>query len=258
MKVSVENETFGEWLTLRVPASAFPGTSHGWSLTASAGIDTDTQDGAEYKDWCDAAVDFEFAPGDDIAAATTTFEAPTISISSLEVTTAGSNYTLTVTGTTTGSVEEVRVSMGLYSAGNAASAGRWKFSDYWFEESLSEGDPAVLLARGGSAWAEWTFTRTYDNGDLLGLMYCDATARVLKVEARAISYSGRWGHVNQSFEPPTLTLGCPGRKGPGGDGFLTLSGITGAGPALAVAAAMAMVGVGVTAHWLRKRRDRPR
>jgi hypothetical protein len=257
--VSLANETSGAWLTLRSPAAAFPGTSNGWSLKASAGIDTDSDDFSDYKDWCELSLDFEFAPDDDIAAATTPFGAPTISISSLEVATTGSQYTLTVKGTTTGSVGEVRVSMGLYAVGITVDAGRWKFSDYWFEQSLSEGDPAVLLARGGSSWAEWTFTRTYDNGDLFDLFYyCGATARELKVEARAISDDGSWGHVNGSFQPPTLNYGCPpsmGRGGGGGGGS-TVPAVAGASPTLAVAAvALASVGVGAAVLGVRKRKE---
>jgi len=253
--VSLANETSGAWLTLRSPAAAFPGTSNGWSLKASAGIDTDSDDAADYKDWCEGSLDFEFAPDGDIAAATTPFGAPTMSISSLDVATTGSQHTLTVKGTTTGSVGEVRVSMGLYAVGITVNAGRWKFSDYWFEESLSEGDPAVLLARGGSSWAEWTFTRSYDNGDLLDLFYyCDATARELKVEARAISGDGSWGHVNGSFQPPTLNFRCPPSMGRGGGGS-TAPAVAGASPTLTVAAvAVAGAGVLAAALWIRKRK----
>jgi hypothetical protein len=244
--VFVANETSGAWLTLRAPAADLPGTSNGWSLKASAGIDLDLDDSVEYKDWSEASPDFEFAPDGDIAAAATPYGAPTISISSLEVATTGSQYTLTVQGTATGSVGEVRVSMGLYEVEATTNAGHWKFSDYWFEQSLPEGDPAVLLAGVGSSWAEWTFTRTYDKGDLLGLFeHCGARAGELKVEARAIGDDGSWGHVNRSFEPPTMTLGCPGSKGGGSEG-----------PFLAgAAAAVALVAVAAVAFWLRRPKE---
>ena len=211
---NANNTTEGSWLTIWVPNAQYGGRTGGWDLEIEATENTDMTGSDELVDWGTLDTSEEYTDSEDISLEHTPFSSPTVAITAVNVSQNGAKWRVVAEGTTSGSVAELRVAMGVRLTSFGSSS--WLYSDYWVEQTMSGGDVNVALEKVNGSWAQWKFTRDYTEDEIKGILGDLFTLHEAKLEVRAIAESGQWGHASSQFQPTTVGSGTGSSSGGSG------------------------------------------
>lgn len=233
----------GSALTVTAPLALFANFTEGWELTAEAEYDLEGY-------WFDNA-DLDVGGGallpQDISGDGTPFTSPAVAITSVLVQGSGTPFRVTVVGTTSGGVDELRVAIGDKTSFGGFTT--WSWRGWWREENKSAGDSNASLEKVGGSWFQWKFTLDYDPSS-----YSLGIISETKIEVRAVGSDGSWGHKNQTCAcgtssgpiPPDNTGGNGNNQNntttppPPSKGFLPGFEVAAAASGLGLAAAVAV------------------
>ena len=176
--------------------------TEGWMLFAGTEMDEDHD---SLTDWFDRADFFTFdeydaAGNHDISAEPSPFGTPGVTIDVVRVVQNGSGFELTVEGRTSGDVLQMRAVMGTrFTIGGDAQV--WEFGNYEIGGGAWSPRHRGSLEETRPPWKAWKFSWTYNESVLLGGWGSSFRVSGAKVEVRAYTADGSWGHANTSFPP---------------------------------------------------------